>query len=43
MVPLPIGATDEDVKATYKDGILEIRIPVDAHQAEARKVPVQRT
>jgi HSP20 family protein len=41
-IPLPPGATDKDVKATYKDGILEVRIPVDRAQAEATKVPIQR-
>jgi HSP20 family protein len=41
-VPLPAGATDKDVKATYKDGILEVRIPVDRKEAEAKKVPIQR-
>jgi HSP20 family protein len=39
---LPSGATDQDVKATYKDGILEVRIPVDTAKTEATKVPVQR-
>ena len=29
VVPFPAGATEKDVKATYKDGILEIRVPVD--------------
>jgi HSP20 family protein len=41
-LPLPVGATDEDVEATYKDGILEVRIPVDRKEAEAKKVPIQR-
>jgi HSP20 family protein len=41
-IPLPPGATDKDVKATYRDGILEVRIPVDRARAEATKVPVQR-
>lgn len=41
-VPLPPGATDQDVEATYKDGILEVRIPIDHRKAEARKIPVQR-
>jgi len=41
-VPLPPGATDRDVEATYKDGILEVRIPVDKGQAEARRIPVAR-
>jgi HSP20 family protein len=39
---LPSGATADDVKATYKDGILEVRIPVDAGKAEATKIPIQR-
>lgn len=41
-ITLPVGASDEDVKATYKDGILEVRIPVDQARADAKKVPVQR-
>jgi len=41
-VPLPAGATDEDVKATYTDGVLEVRIPIDASEAEGKKIPVQR-
>jgi HSP20 family protein len=40
-MPLPTGATSDDVKATYKDGILEVRIPVDAAKAEATKIPIQ--
>jgi HSP20 family protein len=42
-VPLPAGATEKDVKASYKDGILEVRIPVDTKAAEAKKIPIQRT
>ncbi|HXY93586.1 MAG TPA: Hsp20/alpha crystallin family protein [Acidimicrobiia bacterium] len=42
-VPLPVGASDKDVKATYKDGILEVRIPLDQQQAEARRVKVKRS
>lgn len=42
-VPLPAGATDKDVKATYKDGILEVRIPVDEGRAAARRIPIQRS
>lgn len=41
-VPLPAGATEADVKASYNDGILEVRIPVDAEAAEARKIPIAR-
>jgi HSP20 family protein len=42
-VELPVGATEKDVKASYKDGILEVRIPIDRKQAEAKKIPIQRT
>ena len=28
LLPLPDGATESDISATYKDGILEIRVPV---------------
>jgi HSP20 family protein len=41
-VALPSGATADDVKATYNDGILEVRVPVDTEQASARKVVVSR-
>lgn len=39
---LPAGATDEDVKASYTDGILEVRIPIDTTEADARKIPIAR-
>ncbi len=41
-VPLPVGASEKDVKASYKDGILEVRIPVDKQEAEAKKVKIER-
>jgi HSP20 family protein len=41
-VPLPVGATDQDVHATYKDGILEVRIPIDQGRGRPRRIPVQR-
>jgi HSP20 family protein len=39
---LPTGATETDIKATYHDGILEVRVPV-AEAIEARKVTVARS
>ena len=39
---LPSGASEDDVTATYKDGILEVRVPVDTEAAEAHKIEVQR-
>jgi HSP20 family protein len=40
---LPEGATDADVSATYKDGILEVRVPIPAATEEpaVTKVPVK--
>lgn len=42
-VRLPAGASAADVKATYADGILEVRIPIDSAEAEARKIPIARS
>jgi HSP20 family protein len=42
-LPLPEGVSESDIKASYKDGILEIRVPVPAEPASAaRRVPVTR-
>ncbi|HUA31781.1 MAG TPA: Hsp20/alpha crystallin family protein [Streptosporangiaceae bacterium] len=38
-LPLPAGATEADIKASYKDGILEVRIP-EAKQEPAKKIPI---
>lgn len=42
-VPLPAGATEADVKASYHDGILEVRFPVDDEKAAAKKIPIARS
>jgi HSP20 family protein len=41
-VPLPAGARGEDVAATYHDGILEVRVPIDTEQATAKRIPIKR-
>lgn len=41
-MPLPADATEDDVTATYTDGILEIRVPVDHDGEIDRRVPVTR-
>lgn len=42
-VPLPITATEDDVEATYRDGILEIRVPLASEEAAgARRIPIGR-
>ncbi|MFZ4514948.1 MAG: Hsp20/alpha crystallin family protein [Acidimicrobiia bacterium] len=40
VMPLPPGAKEEDVKASYHDGILEIRVPIDTRRTEGAKVPI---
>jgi HSP20 family protein len=40
---LPPGATEKDIKATYTDGILEVNIPIDATELEAKRIPVTKT
>jgi HSP20 family protein len=42
MVALPKGTGIDDVKATYKDGILEVRMPMPAVVTEPRKVEITR-
>lgn len=42
VLPMASGASGDDVKATYHDGILEIRVPVDQQKADARKIEVTR-
>jgi len=42
-LPLPDGVDEGDIKASYKDGILEIHVPVpDAPKTEATRVPIAR-
>lgn len=44
-LPLPRGCTEKDVRASYKDGILEIRVPLPekgTKEATVKKIPVKR-
>lgn len=43
-LPLPAGTQEEDITATYKDGVLEVRAPVKEpdQQTGTRKIPVTR-
>ncbi len=44
-VPLPEGVTGEDIKASYRDGILEVRIPAPLRKEEkptVMRVPVTK-
>jgi HSP20 family protein len=43
-LPMPAGLTESDVTATYKDGILEIRVPAPAVAVEpAKKIAIKKT
>jgi len=43
-LPLPDGVEDSDIAASYKDGILEVRVPMPTEQAKdaTRTIPVDR-
>ncbi len=41
-IALPAGATDTDVKADYRDGVLEVKIPLNGAQAKTKKVAINR-
>ncbi|MDE3086497.1 MAG: Hsp20/alpha crystallin family protein [Acidobacteriota bacterium] len=40
-IPLPSGTKDEDVKASYEHGILEVRVPVGEAKTSTTKVPIR--
>jgi HSP20 family protein len=39
-VRLPVGARMDDIAATYRDGILEVRVPVEGETPDVRHVPI---
>jgi HSP20 family protein len=41
-LPLPEGVAESDIKATYKAGMLEVRIPEPRHET-ATKIPIARS
>ena len=42
-IPLPAGADEREVKASYHDGVLEVRVPSPtASKSETTKIPVSR-
>lgn len=40
VLPLPVGASEQDITASYSAGILEIRVPFDQHKAEVTRIAV---
>lgn len=41
-LPLPAGTSESDIKAEYKDGILEIRVPMP-EAPQGTKVPISKS
>jgi len=41
-VTLPQGAQDDQLTATYKDGVVEITVPIAAATANTRAIPITR-
>lgn len=41
-LPLPAEATEDDVKASCRDGIPEVRVPIDRAKGQAREVEITR-
>ncbi|MFN0091516.1 MAG: Hsp20/alpha crystallin family protein [Acidimicrobiales bacterium] len=41
-IALPAGVEADQIKATYGDGVLEVRVKVDSEKASGAKVPVTR-
>jgi HSP20 family protein len=41
-IDLPHGVKAEDIKASYTDGVLEVRIPAAQAEETSRQIPVQR-
>ena len=42
IIRLPRMASPDDVKATYKDGILEVRIKTNGKESLGHRVPITR-
>lgn len=42
-LPLPAEAKEDDIEASYKDGILEVRAPLDKKAAKPSKIPISRS
>lgn len=42
-LPLPAGTKEEDVSASYRDGILEIRVPMREEKTATTRVQITRS
>jgi HSP20 family protein len=39
-IPLPESVNDTDVKASFKDGVLEVELPMPENAHERREIPI---
>lgn len=42
VLPLPPNTKEDDIKASYRDGILEVRAPIDNSTPKPSKIPISR-
>ena len=42
-IPLPEGADIETAKAEFKDGVLEVTVPIPEEQKRRRQIPISGT
>jgi HSP20 family protein len=40
-IPLPEGAKADEAKATFRDGVLEVKLPLPESQANRRTIPIE--
>ncbi len=43
VIALPPGTKESDIEATYKDGLLEVRVPVEDRKSKRSSVPIKRS
>jgi HSP20 family protein len=40
MIPLPAGAQSDKAKAEFKDGVLQIKVPIPESKQQRRQIPI---
>ena len=41
-IPLPPDTRESDIKASYRDGLLEVRAPLEEHVSKSSSIPIER-
>lgn len=42
LIPLPEGAEVDKASAQFKDGVLEVRVPLSQHEQKRREIPINK-